>query len=69
MRYVEARLEQNNRDEAYRIYVTQSLQLSPQNKALKIDYLEMLEPKEVDTRTGDEIALDVIAKAGLNFGE
>ena len=69
MRYVEARIEENNRDEAYRIYVSKSLQLIPQNKTLKIDYLDLLNPKKVETRTGEEIAMDVIKNAGLKFGE
>lgn len=68
MRYVLARIEEDSREEAYRIYVCKSLQLIPQNKCLTKDYLDILAPQEVDPRSGDDIALDVIANAGLNFG-
>lgn len=69
MRYVEARIDDFNREEAYRFYVTKSLQLMPQNKYITASYQDVLKPKKVDNRTGDEIAMDVMAKAGLKFGE
>lgn len=69
MRYVEARIDENNREAAYRFYVTKSLQLAPQSKALSIDYFDMLKPRVVDTRTGDDIAADIMQKAGLKFGD
>lgn len=68
MRYVLARIKQNNRDEAYRIYVTKSLQLAPQNKCITKDYTEFANPQKVETRSGGQIVLDVIKKAGLKFG-
>lgn len=68
MRYVEARIEEYNRDEAYRFYITRSLQLVPQNKYLKDSYFDVLTPKKVDTRSGDDIVRDVMARAGLKFG-
>ena len=67
MRYVEARLEQEYRDEAYRIYVARSLQLIPKQEYISVDYVDMIYPKKKDTRSGDEIALDVIKNAGLSF--
>ena len=69
MRYVEARIEERNREEAYRIFVTKSLQLIPQNKFLKIDYDEMLKKASTPQKSGDEIAAEVIKNAGLTFGE
>ena len=69
MRYVEARIDEYNREEAYRIYVTKSLQLIPQNKHLTKDYNELLKTQRVDPRSGDEIAIDIIKRAGLTFGE
>ena len=69
MRYVEARFNEYNREEAYRIYVSKSLQLIPQSKHLKCDYLDLIDPKEVDNRSGDEIAFDIISRAGLKFEE
>lgn len=68
MRYVGARLDTENRDEAYRIYVTKSLQLFPQNKYLTASYEDAINPsKSVDNRTGDEIVADIISRAGLRF--
>lgn len=65
MRYVEARIEEFNRDEAYRIFVTTSLQLAPQQKYLTKGYSELLERKE--EKSGDEIAVEIMQKAGLKF--
>lgn len=67
MRYVEARLDEYKREEAYRIFVAESIRLAPQGKAFSRSYLEFVKPHEVDTRSGDDIASDIIAKAGLFF--
>ena len=67
MRYVEARIDEYQREEAYRIYVTRSLQLAPRGESLVTSYDEILNPKKQDTRTGDEIAIDIISRAGLRF--
>ena len=68
MRYVEARIKQESREEAYRIFVTKSLQLVPQNKFINISYLDLFETKQIDDKkTGDEIAVDIIQRAGLSF--
>ena len=71
MRYVLARLDEYNREEAYRIYVTRSLQLIPQTKCLQKSYLEILNESESvkDTRSGDQVALDIIQQAGLKLKE
>lgn len=70
MRYVEARLEESNREEAYRIYVSKSLQLIPQDRYLKVDcYLDLLKKRNADNRSGDEIVSDIMLRAGLKFGE
>ncbi len=68
MRYVEARVEDFNRDEAYRIYVSKSLQLIPQNKYVAKELKEILHPEKSDNRTADEIASEVFKNAGLKFG-
>lgn len=68
MRYVNARYEELKRGEAYRIYVTDSLNLQGQNKYLSMRYYDMINPKPNDERTGDEIALEVIKKAGIKMG-
>lgn len=68
MRYVEARLDEYQREETYRFYVTKSLQLLPQNKYLQASYQETVDtPKDIDTRTGDEIVFDIMKRAGLTF--
>lgn len=69
MRYVEARIDDFNREEAYRFYVTKSLQLMPQNKYITASYQDVLKPKKIDTRSGDEIAADIMERAGLKFGD
>lgn len=71
MRYVEARSEDENREMTYRIFVTRSLQLIPQHKCLSKTYTECLNsnPASVDNRSGEEIAIDIILKAGLHFEE
>lgn len=68
MRYVEARIEEYRHEKAYRIYVTKSLQLAPQNRYLKVQYDDMLKPQKEDLRTGNEIVADIMKRAGLNFG-
>ena len=60
-------MEQNSREEAYRIYVTKSLQLIPQNGFLSTSYIDFLNPKKVDERNGDEIVADTMKLAGLKF--
>ena len=69
MRYVEARIDEYNRDEAYRIYITEGLRLVPQNKYLTTSYSDFISPKKRDTRSGDEIVLDTFKNAGLVFGD
>ena len=52
----------------YRFYVAECLRSIPQNKYLNKPLYDIIYRKEEDTRTGDEIALDVIERAGLMFG-
>ena len=68
MRYVIARLEEYQHEQAYRFYVTRSLQLIPQNGWLTKDYTDVLKPQKIDPRSGEDIAADVMKKAGLHFG-
>jgi hypothetical protein len=67
MRYVEALIDEYNREEAYRIYVSTCLQLIPQNKYVKMSYTDMINPQKIDRRSGEEIAFDVMNRAGLHF--
>lgn len=66
MRYVAARYKEEQRELAYRIFVTESLKLIPQNKYLTIEYNDVITNNK-DDRTGDEIANDVIKRIGLKF--
>lgn len=68
MRYVEARVDEFSRDKAYRIYVTKSLKLIPQSKYISKDLEDLFAPQKIDTRTAEQITIDVMKKAGLNFG-
>ena len=59
---------QQAKDTAYRVYVTDCLKLIAENTgniSLKLRYYDIIQPKKVDTRTGDEIVEDIIKRAGL----
>lgn len=52
--------------------MTDALQITVENTAkfsggsyIKARYIDIIEPKKVDTRTGDEIVEDIIHRAGL----
>lgn len=49
----------------YRCYVTDAIYYKGQNKIINVRYTDLMHPKEIDTRSGDEIALDVINRLGL----
>ena len=53
---------------AYRIYVTDMLFYQAQNQRLTSRYIDILH-KKVDHRDGDEVALDIITRAGLRIKE
>ena len=72
LRYCVARLNEREKTEAYRIYVTDALRVVAENTArfasgnyIKARYADMIEPKKQDNRTGDEIVADIIKRAGL----
>ena len=55
-------------DEAmFRVYVAECLHLEPQGKYLTEHYYDIITPKKVDNRSADEIAADIIRKAGLKI--
>ena len=72
MRYVKARYQSQQRDMAYRIYVAECLRMVTENTA-KISngsytvakFEDILNPKQVENRTGEEIAADIIKRAGI----
>lgn len=72
MRYVIARFNQHQRDLAYRIYVTDCLRIISENTAkmgggsyITAKFPDIINPKPVDNRTGEEIAADIIKLAGI----
>ncbi len=56
-------------EDVYRNYVANSLQCIPQNKYIPTSYYDIIHKVEVDDRTGDEIAIEVITTLGLKFKE
>lgn len=75
MRYVNARCNQHRRDLAYRIYLSDGLKAISENLSrlgggsyLNTRFADLIdERKPKDTRTGDEVAADVIKAAGLKL--
>ena len=75
MRYVTARYNQQMRDLAYRIYLTDGLKSISENLSrvgggsyLNARFADLIDNnKPIDKRTGDEVAADVIKAAGLKL--
>lgn len=53
---------------SYRTYVTEILRLRGENKTLTESWLDIIDPKPVDDRSGDEIARDFVQRM-KNGGE
>ena len=72
MRYAMARYQSQQRDLAYRIYVCDCLRMISENTAkmgggsyIAANFSDIINPKPVDKRTGEEIAADIIRRAGI----
>ena len=68
MRYLISRYKQQQREISYRIYVTDALYFigAGQRPAKRyIDIIGLHRSKKEDTRSGDDIAKDVILRADL----
>ena len=72
MRYAIARYQSQQRDLAYRIYVTDCLRMATENTAktsrgsyTAARFYDIINPKPVDNRSGEEIAADIIKRAGI----
>lgn len=72
MRYAIARYQSQQRDLAYRIYVTDCLRIISENTAkmgggsyITVKLADILNPKQVENITGEEIAADIIKRAGI----
>lgn len=66
MQYFNAKWKKAIDEKRYRVYVTDSLYALTRGSTLSDRWIELLE-KKVDTRTGDEVILDVMKNAGLSF--
>lgn len=66
MRYVESRCVEHDREEAYRIYVTDALKLMGK---LNLRYFDMVSPGVEETRTSEEIVDSISAKLKKAGGE
>lgn len=71
MRYVKARLKEEEQTWAYRFYVANSLQNIPQGSHIIPTLYDIMHnpPQPVDKRTGAEIMADIVSRAGLVFGD
>ena len=74
LRYCVARLNEREKTEAYRIYVTDALRIVAENTArfasgnyIKARYADIIEPKKQDNRTCEEITADIVARCGLTI--
>lgn len=72
MRYVIERIIHEQESKAYRIYMSDIGMALVNNTAnfaggstIKVRYVNLIDKKKKDRRTGKEIAADVIKKAGL----
>lgn len=72
MRYAMARYQSQQRDLAYRIYVSDCLRIISENTAklgggsyITAKLSDIINPKPADNRTGEEIAADIIKRAGI----
>lgn len=61
-----ARIKQDEEEYAYRVYMTDSAHYRGENKYLTYRWEDVI-GNRIDTRTGDEIAADIINGAGLRF--
>ena len=65
MRYVRARCAEDQERDIYRAYVAEALRLQGEGKYLTNCWLDIIYPPQVDERSGDEIAISVVQRAGL----
>ena len=70
--YCISRYKREQEEKAYRVYITDALRLTVENTAkfaggsyIKARYIDVIEQKKQDNRTGDEIVADIIKRAGL----
>ncbi len=69
---IHEKIKQQAENEAFKTYVAECLKIITENTAkmsggsyISASFADILDPKPVDNRTGEEIVADVIKKAGL----
>lgn len=65
MRYAIARYNENQRELAYRIYLTDTLYFITRRQGMAKRFRDIIVKTPDDERSGEEIAAEVIARAGL----
>lgn len=72
MRYAMARYQSQQRDLVYRIYLTDCLRIIGENTAkigggsyITAKFSDIINQEPVDNRSGEEIAADIINRAGI----
>lgn len=72
--YCVSRYKHKQEEKQYRVYITDALMVIANNTArafggstVTMRYLDIIQPQEPDPRTGDDIAVDLIQRAGLTF--
>lgn len=61
-------IEEKQHELAYRIYVTEALRGIPQGQYSQKSFYDIITSKPQEQKSGDEIAMEIIMKAGLSFG-
>lgn len=64
--WLKAKRQQDIERTSWRVYVAQSLQALMGGEGAS--WWETIHPKPMEARTGDEVALSVLSKAGLSVG-
>lgn len=54
-------------DKLFKAYVANSMWFSARGQCIEKKYTDLIKNEKVDERSGDEIALDIIEKAGLTL--
>lgn len=66
MRYYDAKWNKALEEKRYRVYITDALKAQAEGARMGARWIDSL-TKKADTRTGDEVVLDVFKHAGLKF--
>lgn len=74
MKYVYARMEKEHKETLYRAYITDTLQVIAENtarfaggKTISKRYVDFIRPDKYRGKTGNEVAADIIRRAGLKL--